>query len=352
MNGTSRPLLSRVADSVYWMARYIERAENVARYIGVNLNLQFDLPLDPAQQWEPLINTSGDAEAFKESYSEADQDSVIEFLAYDPENPNSIFSCLRAARENARSVREVISSEMWAQVNAMYLQIQSERSLPEPEHLLEAFRQIRLGCHLFQGITDATMTHNEAWHFLRLGRKLERADKTSRILDVKYFMLLPSTRDVGTPYDDIHWSAVLKSVSGFEMYRQKYGRLSPKAVVEFLVIDDEFPRSIHYCMNRADNSLRSITGTSAGHFRYRSEQLMGQLGAELDFTSVEAIIQYGLHEYLDALQEKMNAIDASLREEFVARSPAVQSQSQSQSQGYGRQSQSQSQSNSGIGSRR
>ena len=330
MNGDARPLLSRVADSVYWMARYIERAENVARYIGVNLNLQLDLPLDPAHQWQPLLDTSGDAAEFKERYQHADQDSVIEFLAYDPENSNSIFSCVRAARENARSVRDTISSEMWTQMNAMYLQVQAERSLPEPEQLLEAFRQIRLGCHLFQGVTDSTMTHNEAWHFLRLGRKLERADKTSRILDVKYFMLLPSTRDVGTPYDDIHWSAVLKSVSGFEMYRQKYGRISPKCVVDFLVIDAEFPRSIHYCVNRAADSLRAITGTSMGSYRYRSEQLMGQLRAELDFTSVDTILQHGLHEYLDALQVKMNAIDASLREEFVARNPASQHQQQKQ----------------------
>ncbi len=335
----SRPLLSRVADSVYWMARYMERAENVARYIGVNLNLQLDLPLDPAHQWQPLIDTSGDAEAFKKRYSEATQDSVIEFLAYDPEYSNSIFSCLRAARENARSVRETISSEMWEQVNAMYLQLQSQRSLPDPEHLLEAFRDIRLGCHLFQGVTDATMTHNEAWHFLRLGRKLERADKTSRILDVKYFMLLPSTRDVGTPYDDIHWSAVLKSVSGFEMYRKKYGRIAPRDVVDFLVMDREFPRSVHYCINRANDSLHAITGTPLGSFRCRSEQLLGQLRAELDFTTLDAIIQQGIHEYLDALQEKMNAIDASVREDFVLRRPTSQQQQQRQAasgNGYGR----------------
>ena len=192
MKADSLPLLSRVADSVYWMARYIERAENVARYIGVNLNLQIDLPLAPAHQWQPLIDTTGDAEEFKERFGVATQTRVIEYLAYDTENPSSIASCLRFARENARSVRETISSEMWAQVNSMYLQIQAQRSMPEPERMLDAFREIRLGCHLFEGVTDATMSHNEAWHFMRLGRMLERADKTSRILDVKYFMLLPS----------------------------------------------------------------------------------------------------------------------------------------------------------------
>lgn len=323
MRTPAPPLLSRVADSVYWMARYIERAENVARFIGVNLNLQLDLPLAPAHQWQPLIDTSGDAEIFKERYGDANQARVIEYLAYDNVNPNSIASCLRYARENARSVRETISSEMWAQVNSMYLQIQTQRSMPTPERMLDAFREIRLGCHLFEGITDATMSHGEAWHFLRLGRKLERADKTSRILDVKYFMLLPSTHDVGTPYDDIHWSAVLRSVSGFEMYRKKFGRISPCNVVDFLVMDAEFPRSIRFCIHCADESLHAITGTPLGAFSGTSEQLMGQLRAELDYTSVDSVIGGGLHEYLDGLQEKMNRIDSSLRDDFAVRVPQL-----------------------------
>lgn len=327
MRGEARPLLSRVADSVYWMARYIERAENVARYIGVNLNLQIDLPLAPAHQWQPLIDTTGDAAVFKRRFGEATQARVIEYLAYDVENPNSIASCLRGARENARSVRETISSEMWAQVNSMYLQIQTQRSLPEPERLLDAFREIRMGCHLFNGVTDGTMTHNEAWHFMRLGRMLERADKTSRILDVKYFMLLPSATDVGTPYDDIHWSAVLKSVSGFEMYRKKYGRIAATDVVDFLILDPEFPRAMRFCITSAGESLRAITGTPAGAFRYRSEQLMGRLRAELDFASVQSIIRDGLHEYLDRLQAKMNEIDNHLRADFAVRLPQTQRQS-------------------------
>lgn len=320
------PMLSRVADAVYWLSRYVERAENIARYIGVNLNLQLDLPLTPAQQWKPLVDTTGDADEFRERYGEAKQDNVIEFLAYDDENPSSIVSCLRAARENARSVRETISPEMWAQINSMYLHIQAHDSIPQPERLLDSFREIRLGCHLFQGITDATMSHNDAWHFLRLGRKLERADKTSRILDVKYFMLLPSVKDVGTPYDDIHWSAVLKSVSGFEMYRKKYGRITPRHVVEFLVMDREFPRAILYCVSEANESLHRITGTPSDAYRFRSEQLLGQLESELNFAGVEDILRNGLHEYLDGLQDKMNEVDNSLRNDFLARSIQQQQQ--------------------------
>jgi uncharacterized alpha-E superfamily protein len=313
----SRPLLSRVADSVHWMSRYIERAENVARFIAVNLHLQLDLPLGPAQQWQPLIDTSGDGEAFSQRYGTATQANVIQFLTMDTGNPNSIFSCLRAARENARSVRETISSEMWEQINGMYLQmVRMQRALQRPESLAEALRDVRLGCHLFRGITDSTMSHNEAWHFVRLGSRLERADKISRILDVKYFILLPSVAAVGSPYDDLHWSAVLKSVSGFEMYRKRHGHISPKNIVDFLVLDREFPRAIHHCVRASDESLHAITGTPTRSFGCRSEQLLGMLRSELDFTSVDGIITGGLHEYLDRTQVKLNEIGDSLATEF------------------------------------
>jgi uncharacterized alpha-E superfamily protein len=325
-----RPLLSRVADSVFWLGRYMERAENVARFIGVNLNLQLDLPMDSGDQWQSLIDTSGDSKVFKERFGVATQDNVVQFLAFDAENPNSIVSCLRAARENARSVRDTISSEMWEQVNGMYLSICGQRDVPEPEQLLDFFQAIRMGGHLFEGLTNATMSHTEAWHFAKLGQMLERADKTSRILDVKYFILLPSTRDVGTPYDDIHWSAVLKSVSGFEMYRKKFGRISPREVVSFLVMDREFPRSIHFSIRSADASLHAITGTPSGSYMYSSEQRMGMLRSELDFAMVDEILREGLHEYLDGLQLKMNGIGDALKNDFVERESQSQGQSQSQ----------------------
>ena len=318
------PLLSRVADSIHWMARYIERAENVARFIEVNLHLQLDLPIEEANQWQPLIETSGDREAFLKQYGEATADNVIQFLAFDADNPNSIFSCLRWARENARSVRETISSEMWEHVNSMYLQIQMRRATPQRESLHEILRGIRLACHMFQGITDASMSHNEAWHFLNLGRMMERADKTSRILDVKYFILLPSTTGVGTPYDDLHWAAVLKSVSGFEMYRKKYGRIVPRNIVGFLLMDREFPRAIRHCVTSAEESVHAVTGTPAGSYHYSSEQLMGVLSAELNSTNVARVIRSGLHEYLDGLQTKMNAVGHDLQKDFFLCSPVDQ----------------------------
>jgi uncharacterized alpha-E superfamily protein len=313
-----RPLLSRVADSVYWMARYIERAENVARFIDVNFHLQLDLPLAPAHQWQPLIDTAGDTAVFKERYGGASEEEVVQFLAFDDENPNSIYSCLRFARENARSVRETISLEMWEQINSMYLQIQLQRGMAQHDSLPEVMRSIRLACHMFQGITDATMSHDEAWHFLRVGRMIERADKTSRILDVKYFILLPSPVNVGSPFDDLHWTAVLKSVSGFETYRKQRGRISPTEIVEFLVMDRDFPRAIRHCVDVAGDSLRVITGTPAGVLSYSSEQLMEVLRSELGQTRVDIVIRNGLHEYLDGLQTKMNSIGDSLKQDFFA----------------------------------
>jgi uncharacterized alpha-E superfamily protein len=321
MNLVSRPLLSRVADSVYWMSRYIERAENVARFLDVNYNLMLDLPRDFAGQWQAVIDTTGDRTTFQERYGAPTRRNVVRFLAFDPEYRNSIYSCVVAARENARSVRETIASEMWEQINALYLMLAEESRKPVPEILPEFCRQVRMACHLFQGVAHGTMSREEAWQFIALGRRLERADKTTRLLDVKYFILLPSIADVGTPYDDIQWSAVLKSVSGFEMYRKKHGRISPDRIVEFLVLDNEFPRAVRYCIGLADDALHAITGTPRGAFSCASEQKIGLLRSELDFTRVESILAGGLHEFFDALQTKMNTIDECIFGDFFAQRP-------------------------------
>jgi uncharacterized alpha-E superfamily protein len=311
-------LLSRVADAVYWMARYVERAENVARFLDVNHNLLIDLPKAYTGQWQPIVDTTGDSSVFRERYGEANQQNVMRFLAFDPAYPNSVLSCIRAARENARSVRETISSEMWEQVNNLYLLITEESRLASPSSLPAFCQQVRMACHLFSGIQDVTMSHNEAWHFIRMGTLLERADKTSRILDVKYFILLPSVTDIGTAYDDVQWSAVLKSVSGFEMYRKRHGRISPERIVEFLMLDSEFPRAIRYCVSRADRSLHAITGAPVGTFTCSTEQRLGLLRSELDFARIEPILAGGLHEFCDSLQTKMNTIGDCVHVDFFA----------------------------------
>jgi uncharacterized alpha-E superfamily protein len=317
-------MLSRVADSIYWMSRYVERAENVARFIDVNLNLMLDAPSGADQQWEPLVNTTGDHELFAKRYGKPTQHNVIHFLTFDRDNPNSMISCLRSARENARSVREIISSEMWLQLNKFYLMVNdaasSERHTESPH---DFYTQVKLSSHLFTGVTEATMTHGEPWHFCRLGRKLERADKTSRILDVKYFILLRSVAEVGTAFDDIQWAAVLRSASAFEMYRKRHGRISPKGIVHFLLLDSEFPRAIRFCLNCAQDSLHRISGTPIGSFRNNAERLMGQLSSDLAYVNVDEILNQGLHEYLDDLQNRVNAIGGSVFDTFFARQSAV-----------------------------
>jgi len=189
------------------------------------------------------------------------------------------------------------------------------------EESYEFFDQIRVAGQQFMGVTDATMTHGEGWHFCRLGRSIERADKTSRILDVKYFILLPSPEDVGTPYDDIQWSALLRSASALEMYRQRHGRLQPASVVQFLVLDREFPRAVLYCLTKANESLHAISGSAVGGFANRAEQQLGRLRSELAYTSAAQIIHRGLHEFVDNLQQRLNEIGTALSDVFFAQRP-------------------------------
>jgi uncharacterized alpha-E superfamily protein len=185
----------------------------------------------------------------------------------------------------------------------------------------EFYERVRFSGQQFTGVTDATMTHGEAWHFCRLGRLIERADKTSRILDVKYFILLPSPEDVGTPLDDVQWSALLRSASALEMYRQRHGQITPSRVVEFLVLDKEFPRAVLYCLTKANESLHKITGAALGGFSNQPEQGLGQLRAELAYTRADDIIRRGLHEFVDDLQRRLNYVGDTVHDAFFAMRP-------------------------------
>ncbi|MFI5305045.1 MAG: alpha-E domain-containing protein [Nitrospiria bacterium] len=315
-------MLSRVANAIYWLNVYIERAENYARFIDVNLNLTLDLPYGTKEQWDPLVSITGDNRLFQELFGPATKENVINFLAADPANPNSILSCLTAARENTRTVREIVSSEMWELVNKFYLSVKeaisSGRAIQNP-HLF--FKEVKQSSHLFAGVMDATMSHGEGWHFGRLGRLLERADKTSRILDVKYFILLPATEKVGTPFDNIQWSALLKSSSALEMYRKHYGPITPSHVAEFLLLNQTFPRSIRYCLIKAQESLQAITGSKLGTFFNTAEKRLGRLRGELDYSDINEIITDGLHEFLDEFQTRLNQVGDAIFETFFAMHP-------------------------------
>jgi uncharacterized alpha-E superfamily protein len=312
-------MLSRVAESIYWMSRYVERAENIARTIEANFNLALDVGPDMGNQWDPLICTTGDHAEFYLRYDKASQRNVIEFLTFDEENPNSIISCLTAARENARTIRDMISSQMWEELNKFYLMV---RAAQHDEYVLlapfEFLGKVKLGGSILEGVAESTMSRGESWHFRRLGLALERADKTSRLLDVKYYLLLPQASDVGTPADSNQWAALLRSVSALEMYRKAYGRITPAQVAEFLILDRDFPRSLHFCLIHAEQSLLAISGGSPGTFRTPAEQYIGRLRAELDYGNMDDIISSGLHEYIDGFQRQLNSLGEAIAETFFA----------------------------------
>jgi uncharacterized alpha-E superfamily protein len=299
------------------MRRYTERAENVARFIDVTLNLTLGLGDDLEHQWEALVYTTGDQLLFSESYKHVSQENVIRFLTFDESNPNSILSCLQAARENARQSREMLSSQMWEELNKFYLFVRDSRNDPRAiDSPFDFFTRVRQFGFLIDGVVSGTMSHGEAWNFGRLGAMLERADKTSRILDVKYFLLLPNIADVGTSIDISQWGMLLKSASALEMYRRRFGRLSPKLVAAFLLLDRDFPRAVRFCVSLAERSLLSITGGSSGNFSNRPEQLLGRLRAEFEFLDIEEVMNEGLHGFIDSFQGKLNDIGDAVHQMF------------------------------------
>jgi len=312
-------MLSRVANSVYWMSRYLERAENIARFIDVNLHQILDVSFPEENQWEPLVEITGDKALFQTRFKKATAENVLEFLTFDPGYPSSIYSCICSARENARTIREIISTEMFEEVNRFYWLFKDEntsrRSLEDPHDFYE---EIKTHHQLFTGLWEGTMSHGEAWHFMNLGRMLERADKTSRILDAKYFMLLPQVDYVGSAYDDLQWAALLKSISGLEMYRKEFQHINPKHVAGFLIFNGNFPRAVRYCIAQGEYSLHRITGTPLGTYQNAAEQKMGRLRSDLEFSNIDEVIAKGLHEYIDHLQIGFNEVGDAIHQIFFA----------------------------------
>jgi uncharacterized alpha-E superfamily protein len=230
----------------------------------------------------------------------------------------------------------MISSTMWEELNKFFLLVKSAAPSQVIESPFEFFAQIKLASHTLAGVTESSLSHGEAWHFHRLGQMLERADKTSRILDVKYYVLLPQVTDVGTQLDTNQWAALLKSASALEMYRKAYGRLTPRFVAEFLILDREFPRAIRFCLRHAEESLLAITGGKHGNFQNRAEQQLGRLRNELDYTNIDEILQTGMHEFIDRFQKQVNSVGEAIFDTFFALRPiavpAPNRQNQTQSQ--------------------
>jgi uncharacterized alpha-E superfamily protein len=320
-------MLSRNADAIYWMSRYVERAENVARFLAVNAHLELDLgPVRDTAQWEPLLRATGDAEAFAAAYSVPDERNVTHFMAFDARNPNSIWSCVRAARENARALRDVIPTEVWEALNALHYAAERQGRKRRRRQLdtNEFLAQVRNASHLLTGLLENTMSHGEAWHFARMGRIIERADKTARLLDLKYFSLLPAPDYVDTPYDAVEWGAVLKSVSGFEMYRKRFHGANYRDVAEFLVLDLAFPRSIRHCVHTACHSLRHIADDL--RVSVPAQRLATALKAKLDKTDIASVLRQGIHEFADEVQQDLNALHGSLHASFFDLAPERRAQ--------------------------
>lgn len=310
-------MLSRVANAVYWSSRYVERAENVARFVDVNLNLMLDSTAHARPSWEPLVLTSGDQEYFEKHYGAPSADAVAWFLTFDRSYPNSILSTVSRARENAQTVREVISREMWQELNEFYLMVKEASSKSfSLEKMGEFYQQTKRRGIYYEGITEATLSHGEAWYFTRLGRLLERADKTSRILDVKYFILLPSIDEVGGAIDQVGWAALLSSASALQMYRQHYHTTTPHNVASFLLLDKYFPRSMNYCVRRSKESLQGITGATSEAGWSAPERQLGQLREKLSSDKIGDVMSVGLHQYIDQLQLSLNNISSAIEGQF------------------------------------
>ena len=317
-------LLSRVANSIYWMSRYIERAENIARFIDVNLQLSLDQFTPGETLWDALIAVTGDAELFKEHYGSATRQHVMQFLTLDRRNANSIASCVAAARDNARTIRDVITSEMWQTINTLHITVnQTGEDAIAQDRPVDFYRSVRDASLQFAAVTDATMSHNEGFEFSKLGRLLERADKTSRVLDVKYFLLLPDPADVGGALDVVQWAALLRSVGALEMYRQVHGVITPRQVAEFLLLDHQFPRSMAHCLLQCQAALDQII-TRGSPATLDVQRRVGVLRSHLEFGDIQQIINTGLHEYLDQCQQQLNQIDDAINAAFFEFTPPTQ----------------------------
>jgi uncharacterized alpha-E superfamily protein len=332
-------MLARVVESVYWLSRYLERAENTARIIGVNTNLLLDLPVGIAPGWLPLVDISGNrAEFDKLSEGKAtrgEERDVVAFLIADKANPGSICSSLQFARENARTLREILPTEAWELLNQFFAEFTQDVATGLNKRTrFEFLKRIVVTLQTIAGMLDGTMNRNDAYIFSQLGRNLERADMTSRIVDVRSAQLLPAETPELRPFETVQWMSVLKSLSGYQMYRLRMRtRVKRTDVLQFLLRDDQFPRSCQFCLMQLERSLNELP---------RSEGVLEVLGGAARFIErapLATLDQPGLHELIDRLQLHINNVHNMIAEFYFpssdvggARRMPSQTQSQSQSQ--------------------
>ncbi|HWE62097.1 MAG TPA: alpha-E domain-containing protein [Chloroflexota bacterium] len=311
-------MLSRVAENILWMSRYVERAENTARIIDVNFRLLLDSGaiVDHAAAWEPLVSLVPQTRVlFDTLYPAVTASNVCRFMTFDNKNPNSIVSTVAYARECARGIRESLSSEMWEQLNTLYLRVTGPEAATAWAASPHAFyRQVQYGSQHFQGTTDATMPHDEGWHFMQVGKYLERADNATRILDSKHQLLGTGAGTV----EAVQLFAVLKSCSAYEAFRRhQVGALvTPREVVQFLLLDPYFPRSVLFCIHAAWSALRAIGGAHTRAVSNAVERALGLLQAQLEYAELEEVLA-DLQGYVDALQRHINRVGEHLQRVYL-----------------------------------
>ncbi|MDE1464328.1 alpha-E domain-containing protein [Spartinivicinus poritis] len=304
-------MLSRVAETLYWMARYVERAENIARLVNVNNLLLMDLPKGVSPGWEPLIDIIGTREPFRELYDDFSENSVLEYLIIEKNNPSSILSSLLKARDNTRTVREVIPRQVWEAINSSYYFVkENAQGALSKRGRFFFMKHVVESAHLIFGALDATLNHNLGYTFIRFGSLLERADMTSRIVDVRSARLIHN--QTSRPFENIQWMSVLRSLSAYQMYRQQMGvRVRPREVLQFMLKDNLFPRSVLFCLN----TLRRLTEDMPNNtdmvdrIEHSINELRAQDAAKLKDTNV-------LHLYIDELQIDLADIHQQLSEQY------------------------------------
>ncbi len=323
-------MLSRTADHLYWMARYIERAENMARVLDVTYNMSLvpNAAVSEAALWLPALEISGNIDDYTENYGECTAANVIHYLAMDAKNSSSIYNALRSARENARAVRVAMTSETWENINALWLEFEQFIGVDLAKGGLREFCDwVKARSHLFRGVCFGTMLRDDAFSFVRLGSFIERADNTARLLDVKYHLLLPDQEEIGGAVDYYEWSSVLRSVSAFQAYQKIFrDTIVPWRVAELLVLRADMPRSLRACFDEISSILSSLAGSrnlggSSGSASSlganECRRLAGELHSLLLYGKMEAIFQNGLHEFLTVFIRANNNLSMEIQRSFL-----------------------------------
>ena len=312
----SETLLARYAECIYWMARYVERAENLARILDVNETFSRDS--QGAQNWLSILALYDDDERFLARGIPVSAESVLRFYVTDTSNPNSIVSAIRGARENARTLRPLISTEMWVQLNVFHNRVGAiEQEAFRAGHLNSLLGEIKEACQTHTGITEGTFYRDQGWYFYQLGRYLERADQTTRLLDIKYHLLLPGPGYVGSAVDVSQWNALLRSAAGYHAYRRLHPRgITPGQIAGFLLLNRRFPRSVYLCVRQAEMLLSELKARYALRGGNAAAEVLDGLRALLSTLTIGEILSEGLHEFLDLVQLRLLAVGGSLADDF------------------------------------